>query len=89
LPPDALDRFPVEQVRLFRLVDSRALACWHKPCSLSRGYCSKWTLEEAIAIWNELYAELVTATECRPSAEDSDRHVFNVNLVFTVAWLSE
>lgn len=89
LPPDALDGYPVEQMRLFQLVDSRMLSCWHKPCSLLRGHCSRWTVNEASAIWNELWSELVAAVAARPPAEDSDRHVYNVNLVFTTSWLAE
>lgn len=88
--------FPLPHLRLFSLIDSQVLSCWHGSCSAAGRSCNAWTVESAMRLQRDLTNEsesaLITYRASLGSHAPSvgtNANMQNVNLVVTVAWLRE
>ncbi|SGZ01319.1 BQ5605_C033g11138 [Microbotryum silenes-dioicae] len=90
LPPSLFSGFPMPHLRLFSLINSQVLSCWHGTCSVAPNGCTAWSVDKALALQRDLANEFTSALNMYRSALNavpSTNGIQNVNLVVTTAWL--
>jgi hypothetical protein len=81
---------PIEQLRLYQIVDSRVIQCWRGACRGTAGTrCSAWKVDEAAEILDSLTLEFRIAAEGGHRILDRPSSMQAVTLAIHAAWLRQ
>jgi hypothetical protein len=90
LPYVASTGMPIEQLRLYQIVDSRVIQCWRGACRGTAGTrCSAWKVDEAAEILDSLTLEFRIAAEGGHRILDRPSSMQAVTLAIHAAWLRQ